>query len=205
MSAVVYQPKKGIDMPAALRLAIAAVVFALLAGCGTVKNTVSEGADKNLMLRGNDPVAYFTEGKPVPGDPSIKAEYNGVTYRFASEKNREMFLKNPAHYEPAYTGFCSAGAPYALKAAIGANVFMIYNDRLYLFGSERSKRGWLLDAKHNVVLGDRYWEEETKDVPYRIQNAKRYTFRVAHYKTDPQLDAEYEKRKADGTLPPELR
>jgi YHS domain-containing protein len=192
-------------MSASLRLVFAALAVVLLAGCGTVKNTISDGTDKNLILRGNDPVAYFTENRAVAGDPAIKTEYNGATYRFASETNRAAFLKNPARYEPAYAGFCSAGAPYALKAAIGANTFMIYHDRLYLFGGERSKRGWLLDAKNNVVLGDRYWEDETKDVPYRIQNYKRYTFRVAHYKTDAQLDAEYEKRKADGTLPPELR
>src|SRR2546429_5776631 len=161
-------------MATSLRRAFCALLFVLLAGCGTVKNTVSDGADGNVILRGIDAVAYFTEGKPVPGDPAIKTEYNGATYRFASEANRAMFLKNPAHYEPAYTGFCSAGAPYALKAAIGANVFMVYNDRLYLFGSERSKRGWLLDTKNNIALGEKYWEEETKDVPYRMQNLKRY-------------------------------
>jgi len=187
------------------RLLLAVLLVAALSGCGTPKNTIRDGADSYLVLRGNDPVAYFTENKAVPGDPEIKSDYNGVTYRFASTANRDLFLKNPAHYEPAYTGFCSAGAPYALKAAIGANVFLIYNDRLYLFGSERSKRGWLLDAKNNVALGDKYWEEETRDVPYRIQNLKRYTFRVDHYKTDAQLDAEYEKRKAEGALPPELR
>jgi len=177
----------------------------LLAGCGTVKNVVAEGADSNLILRGNDPVAYFTQRQPVPGKPDIKADYNGVTYRFSTPENRAEFLKNPARYEPAYTGFCASGAPYALKAAIGAQVFTIYNDRLYLFGSERSRRGWLLDAKNNVTLGDKYWEEETKDVPHRIQNYKRYLFKLPHYKTDAELEAEYERRKAAGTLPTELR
>ncbi len=177
----------------------------LLAGCGTVQNTVSEGADAKLMLRGNDPVAYFTQGKPVRGRPDIKADYNGVTYRFASNEHRAEFLRSPARYEPAYAGFCASGAPYALKANIGAEVFTIYAGRLYLFGSERSRRGWLLDASNNVALGDRYWEEETKDVPHRIQNYKRYLFKVPHYKTDAELDAEYERRKAAGTLPPELR
>jgi YHS domain-containing protein len=188
-----------------LRLAFALLVAAFAAGCGTVKNTVSDGDDKNLMLRGNDPVAYFTDGKPVRGNPSIKSEYNGATYRFASEANRTEFLKNPARYEPAYAGFCTSGAPYALKAAIGADVFIVYDGRLYLFGSERSRRGWLLDAKSNVQVGDRYWNEETKDVPYRIQNFKRYVFKVPHYKTDEELDAEYGRRKAAGTLPPELK
>jgi YHS domain-containing protein len=191
-------------MNAILRLVLVALAL-LLAGCGTVKNTVSDGADSNLILRGNDPVAYFTERRPVAGNPAIKAEYNGVTYRFASEANRAEFLKNPARFEPAYTGFCASGAPYALKANIGAQVFIIYKGRLYLFGSERSRRGWLLDAKNNVALGDRYWEEETKNVPHRIQNYKRYLFKVPHYKKDAELDAEYERRKTAGTLPPELR
>ncbi len=105
-------------------------VAALLAGCGTVKNTVNDGADAKLMLRRNDPVAYFTLGKPAKGNPDIKADYHGVTYRFASAEHRAEFLKNPARYEPAYAGFCASGAPYALKANIGAEVFTICGDRL---------------------------------------------------------------------------
>jgi YHS domain-containing protein len=181
-----------------------ATALALLAGCGTVKNTVNDGADGALILRGNDPVAYFTQKAPVPGNAAINTEYNGVTYRFASEANKAEFLRNPVRYEPAYAGFCASGAPYALKANIGAQVFTLYNGRLYLFGSERSRRGWLLDAAKNVEIGDRYWEAETKDMPHRIQNWKRYLFKVPHYRTDAELDAEYERRKAAGTLPAEL-
>lgn len=184
---------------------VGALLLGQLAACGTVRNTVADGADANVILRGNDAVAYFTQGKPVAGNPAIKAEYDGATYRFSSEANRDAFLKNPARYAPAYAGFCTSGAPYALKAAIGANTFLVHQDRLYLFGSERSKRGWLLDRDQNIAIGDKYWEEEAKDAPYRWQNFKRYVFRVPHYKNDAQLDAEYEARKAAGTLPPELR
>lgn len=188
-----------------VRHLLLAAAVAITTGCGTVKNTVSDGSDAKLMLRGNDPVAYFTQGRPVKGNPDIKAEHDGVTYRFASAEHRADFLQNPARYEPAYAGFCASGAPYALKANIGADVFTIYRGRLYLFGSERSKRGWLLDAENKVALGDKYWEEETKNVPHRLQNYKRYLFKVPHYKTDAELDAEYERRKAAGTLPAELR
>lgn len=184
---------------------LSCVILSGLAGCGTILNTVGDGGDPQVILRGNDAVAYFTENRAVRGDPAIKADYDGATYRFASAANRDTFLKNPARYVPAYAGFCASGAPYALKAAIGANVFLVHNDRLYLFGSERSKRGWLLDRDRNIVLGDQYWEDETKNVPYRLQNAKRLVFKVAHYKTDAELDAEYDRRKADGTLPPYLK
>ena len=186
--------------PSLPRIAAAFAAAALLAGCGTVRNTTADGDDAALMLRGNDPVAYFTEKRAVRGSPSIEAVHDGVTYRFASEANRAAFVARPARYEPAYAGFCASGAPYALKAAIGADVFYVYEDRLYLFGSERSKKNWIMDAAENVRVGDAYWANETKDVPYRLQNAKRYVFKVPGYKTDAELDAERERRRAAGTL-----
>ena len=182
--------------------ALAVTALGLLAGCGTVKNTVSDGDDQALMLRGNDPVAYFTENKAVKGNPAIKADYDGVTYRFASEANKAAFLKDPKHYVPQYAGYCASGAPYALKAVIGADTFAIVNDKLYLYGSPRSRQGWMLDYVENIKTGDTYWETEIKDSYSRIQNMKRYTFKVPGYKTDAELDAIYAQRKAAGTLNP---
>jgi YHS domain-containing protein len=189
-------------VPAPLRAFLAIVAVALVAGCGGAKNTIADGADQALMLRGNDPVAYFTVGKAVRGDPAIKADHDGVTYRFASDANRRAFLANPRRYEPQYAGFCASGAPYALKAAIGADTFAIVDDKLYLYGGPRSRQGWMLDYAENIRTGDMYWETETKDVPYRLQNLKRYAFKVPGYKTDDELDAIYAQRKAAGTLNP---
>jgi len=182
-----------------LRLATFAVA-ALLAGCGSIHNTFTDGADARVMLRGNDAVAYHTAGKPVPGDRAINATYDGDVYRFASAANKQAFEADPRRYAPAYAGFCASGAPYALKANIGADVFTIYNGRLYLFGSERVRAHWLMDADANVRAGDAYWENETKDVAFRLQNLKRYTIKVPGYKTDAELDAEHVKRF--GKLPP---
>ncbi len=72
-------------------LAVLLAAAALTAGCGSM-NVVSDGADANLMLRGHDPVAYFTVGMPVRGGPAIETEHRGVTYRFASEENRRQFM-----------------------------------------------------------------------------------------------------------------
>jgi YHS domain-containing protein len=172
----------------------AAGLLVLLTGCSTM-NVVADGADQQLMLRGNDPVAYQTENRARPGSAQIIAEHDGVTYRFASEENRRAFLAAPQRYVPAYGGFCASGAPYALKANIGADTFKVVDGRLYLFGSERSRRHWEMDQQKNIALGDRYWEEETKDRPFRPQNWYRYTFRVPHYRTDAELEAEWQRRQ----------
>jgi YHS domain-containing protein len=182
--------------------AVALAACAALAGCGTVRNTVADGDDAALMLRGNDPVAYFTESRPVPGSPAIKAEHDGVTYRFASEANKAAFLANPGRYVPQYAGYCASGAPYALKAVIGADTFAIIDDKLYLFGGPRSRRNWMIDYRDNIRTGDAYWQSEVKDAYSRVQNIKRYTFKVPGYKTDAELDAIYEERRRAGTLNP---
>lgn len=175
------------------RLVAAVVALAWLAGCAT-RNVISDGEDTKLMLRGNDPVAYFTMNKALKGDPAIKAQHEGLSYRFVNAAHRDLFVKTPERYVPAYGGFCASGAHYALKSNIGADTFKIVDGRLFLFGSERSKKHWELDEKQNIALGDKYWAEETRDAPFRPQNWKRYTFKVPHYKTNAELEVEYQKR-----------
>jgi YHS domain-containing protein len=177
-----------------MRLLFYLIMAMLLAGCGSVHNTVKDGDDERVILRGNDAVAYFTEGRPVKGNPAIRSVHEGDVYRFASEANKRQFDANPRKYAPAWTGFCASGVHYGLKAAIHADVFMVYKDRLYMFGSERSRANWLMDADANIAQGNEYWEKESRDVPYRLQNFKRLLFKVPHYKTDRELDAEHLRR-----------
>lgn len=183
-----------------MKLLIALFAAVLLQGCGTVHNTMRDGADDRVMLRGNDPVSYFSGTGPLKGDAAIHSEYDGDVYRFASQANKRLFDGNPAKYAPAWAGFCASGVHYALKAAIHADVYLVHKGRLYLFGSERSKANWLMDADQNIRLGNEYWEKELKDTPFRQQNWKRLVFKVAHYKTDRELDAEHLRRF--GKLPP---
>ena len=41
-------------------------------------------------INGYDPVAYFTDGKPVKGNGYHVADYEGVIYVFADKKNRNF-------------------------------------------------------------------------------------------------------------------
>jgi hypothetical protein len=48
------------------------------------------------MLKGYDPVAYFTDGKPVPArGRHPPSSTSGLDYRFVSDEHRKMFLANP--------------------------------------------------------------------------------------------------------------
>ena len=173
-----------------------AIAFAalLLAGCGSM-NVVSDGADSRLMLKGYDPVAYFTAGKAVPGNPALKTEHQGVTYRFSSEDNRRLFIANPAKFTPQYGGWCSNGMVYAIPLGGEPTNFKIIDGKLYLFGGLRSKLYFEMEQEKNVKLADQYWESEVKDSNWRMQSWKRvWISKVPHYRTNKDLAAEYEKR-----------
>ena len=92
-----------------MKTLIAALAVLLLQGCGTVHNTMRDGEDERVMLRGNDPVSYFPGAGPQKGDPAIKSVFEGDVYRFASDANKRLFDANPAQYAPAWAGFCASG------------------------------------------------------------------------------------------------
>jgi YHS domain-containing protein len=191
-------------------IAIAAVAAATAAAAQAATSpnegpfrTISDGADDKLMLVGYDAVAYFTQNEAVKGDPSIKTEHLGVTYRFASEANKAEFLKNPQKYMPQFGGFCSNGINYAVPwgAGGGPNTWRIYRGKLYVFGGQGSRDQFEMDTERNLALAHRYWNEEVAGHNAVLTRIKRLVFRVPHYKTDRALREEWETRRAAGTLP----
>ena len=177
-----------------LRLLVLLAFSALVSACGSM-NVMSEGPDSRLMLQGNDPVGYFTQGRAVPGRPDIKAEHDGVTYRFASEENRRLFAASPARYAPQFGGFCSNGLVYAVPISGQTDNFKVIDGKLYMFGGHRSKLFFEMDQEKNLKLANQYWESEVKNSNWRLQSWKRVFFnKLPHYKTNAQLAAEYEQR-----------
>jgi YHS domain-containing protein len=57
-----------------------------------------------VAIGGYDPVSYFTDGKPVMGDPALRAVHEGATYLFASDEHRWAFLREPDKFAPAFGG-----------------------------------------------------------------------------------------------------
>lgn len=87
-----------------------------------------------VAIQGYDPVAYFTAKKAMKGSAQFTTTYKGVTYRFASATNRDMFVKSPAMYEPAYGGWCAyAMGDSGEKVEIDPETFEIRDGKLYLF------------------------------------------------------------------------
>jgi YHS domain-containing protein len=165
--------------------------------------TSSDGGDARLTLEGHDAVAYFTQNAAVRGDPAIKLDHKGVTYRFASEANRAEFQRAPEKYMPQFGGFCSNGINYAVPwgGGGGPNTWRIYRGKLYVFGGQSSRDQFEIDTEKNLELAHKYWNQEVAGSNAVITRYKRLVFRVPHYKTGKQLSDEWESLRAAGTLP----
>ena len=136
-----------------MRAILAALLLALACGVQAQNNVDSS----SLALKGYDPVAYFTEGKPVQGKREFTAHHQGATYRFASAANRDAFLAGPAKYAPQYGGYCAYGMASGYKAPIEPDAWTIVDGRLYLNYNQSVRSRWSSDIPGFVRKADANW------------------------------------------------
>lgn len=139
-----------------------------LALCGTVLTvgcaTAGEFFERNgLAIDGYDPVAYFSDMKPMKGSLDFHADYQGSTFQFVSAAHRDVFAADPAKYAPQYGGYCAYGIAKGYKAKIDPAAFTVLGDKLYLNYSETVRSQWLTDAPGYIRKADVNWPE-VKDV-----------------------------------------
>ncbi len=179
-------------------LALAAI--APSAATAGPNNTTSEDGESKLMLRGHDPVAYFTMGRHVPGKRELRSEFDGAVYRFASAEHKAMFDREPARYAPQYGGFCTNGIAYGIPWGGDPDMWKIIDGKLYIFGGEASRRYYLMDEQRNAALAQKYWAEEIDGSIGIVQRYWRLIVRVPHYRTGKQLEDEYQRRLKAGEI-----
>lgn len=172
----------------------------LLAGCGTPWATVSDARGDPVMLLGHDPVAYFTQGKPLRGSPEHRVSLPERTYWFASAEHKRLFEAEPARYEPQYGGFCASGAAFAVKLGSDPTAWQIHGGRLFIFGDVIGQTAWNLEPEWNIAHADRLWPAIAAR-GWRAQSLAAYANKVPHYKTGAQIRAEWEARHPGRTWP----
>lgn len=121
-----------------------------------------------LAMRGYDPVAYFTVGKPTKGDAKFTARHDGATYQFADAANRDLFLKDPAKYAPAFGGFCAMGAVFEKKLDGDPSYWRVVDGKLYLNVGEPAQKRWLQDVKGNIGKADASWTRIKDKAPNEL-------------------------------------
>ena len=110
-----------------------------------------------VAIKGYDPVAYFTDNKPVKGDAKFASTYEGATYHFAAAEHKARFDEQPARYAPRYGGFCGYAVSKGYTADIDPTVFVITDRRLVLQNNPGALKLWNKDADASLKSADAHW------------------------------------------------
>jgi YHS domain-containing protein len=112
-----------------------------------------------VAIQGYDPVAYFTDNRPVKGKPELVATYNGATYYFASTEHKTQFEKEPGKYAPRFGGFCAFGVSHGAIAPSSVDAFQIIDGQLVLQNNKDILKRWQEDSKGNLKKAEVNWPQ----------------------------------------------
>lgn len=147
----------------ALTIAAAATALSFAGAAFAGEQFVDE---TGFAVSGYDVVAYFSldqnpvgtaQPAPVEGNKSITADYNGATFAFSSEANRDAFVAEPAKYVPQYDGHCAFGVAKGGKVPGNPTLWRIVDDKLYLNITKNVVGFWEEDIPGNLNLSTGNW------------------------------------------------
>ena len=139
-----------------LALGAAAPALALAASIGRAETAASVYAEDGVAIDGTDPVAYFTEARPVPGDPAITHDWMGAACNAA---NPDAFAADPEAYAPQFGGYCAWAVSEGYTASTVPEAWRIVDGKLYLNYSRRIQSRWERDIPGNIARGTANWPD----------------------------------------------
>ena len=110
-----------------------------------------------LAIQGYDPVAFFTDNKPVKGKAELGLRHNGALYYFSSKANRDAFKADPVKYEPEFGGYCAYGVSRGKLVEIDVEAFQIVDGKLLLQYSKGVRDDFNKDTKGNLAKAKANW------------------------------------------------
>jgi len=131
------------------RSAIQGLVMLSAAVAAVSRRAVAE--DLPLAIQGYDPVAYFTDGHPVPGLRDFEYAWDEHRYRFASAEHRALFRADPVHYAPQFANFCAMALSQGELVIADPQSWLISDGKLYIFGKRDGPELFRQNLAGNIV------------------------------------------------------
>ena len=142
-----------------LRVTMAALCMGLaIAGWPAGAQDSDQANAPRLALKGYDPVAYFTEGRPTLGKAEFEYTWDEARYRFASDQHMSMFRGDPDRYAPQYAGSCAIGMSKGVKVEVNPENWLISDGRLFVFAPSDGPARFQADPQGIAAAADRNWE-----------------------------------------------
>lgn len=140
-----------------LLLSLVVAMLALPGFAQTAAKTLVNVDKTGVAIQGCDPVAFFTDKKPVKGDRKFLLMHDGAVYFFASEEHKDLFKADPAKYTPEFGGYCAYGVSKNKLVEIDVDAFQIVDGKLLLQYSKSVRDDFNADAKGNLAKANANW------------------------------------------------
>lgn len=112
-----------------------------------------------LALYGVDPVAYYTDAKPLIGRANLEYSYGGATWRFRNSGNRAAFTDNPDVYMPRFGGHDPMAVVRGVNMPGHPDFWLISAGGLYLFANEENRGAFAADPHKAIAAATARWPE----------------------------------------------
>lgn len=133
------------------------VFFALLIAVTVSAQKAEVFSTSAGAIKGYDPVAYFTSGKPEKGDPKFSFRWNDADWNFSSQKNLDAFKLSPEKYAPQFGGYCAYGVSDNHKSPTDPDAWTIVDGKLYLNYNKQVKELWSKDKPGFIMKANELW------------------------------------------------
>ena len=129
-----------------LSLAVAVLALPVFVKDKTLVNT-----DKTTVaLQGYDPVAFFSDGRPVKGTTDFQSTDHGVIYSFVTVEHKALFDADPGKYETSLGGYRAFGVAKGHLASVEVYAFQVVDGHLLL--------------QHNLGVRDAFNKNQTNNL-----------------------------------------
>jgi hypothetical protein len=143
----------------------AGLTFVMAAGPGaSAGERIVVDWHTGLAIDGYDPVAFFTDGKPLQGSANLELRRGDVVWRFINVGNRAAFAAAPNVYIPQYGGYDAIGVARGLAVAGNPNVWVIQGQRLFLFYDSARRQKFVTDPNRVIASADRKWPDVQRSI-----------------------------------------
>jgi hypothetical protein len=140
----------------ALLAGFCAAGLGLAAEAATTERLVAD-RHTGLAIGGFDPVAYFTDARPLAGAPGFEVFEAGAIWRFRNEGNRAVFVGHPEVYGPQFGGYDPTDVARGVAFAGNPRIWLVMGQRLYLFGRAESRDAFAADPARVLREAKQRW------------------------------------------------
>jgi len=143
-------------IPAAVGVALALPVAGPASIAATTELIVVDW-HTGLAIGGYDPVAFYTDGKPMVGSADFEFRYGGAIWRFCNVGNRDAFAARPDIYMPQFGGYDPTAVARGVAVSGNPNVWLISDQHLFLFYDHAGLEKFAADTGRLIAEAERKW------------------------------------------------